>query len=245
MPDPNPTANSGGRERRKKLNRFLSKIIVAVGLVTYSLLAPVGADAAALIRPGDSGPEVAFIQKRLRNFGYDISSADGIYGSVTVAAVYEFQANNGLEADGIIGPQTMQALRSGSQASRGQRSRYLVDNIIQTSKRFQGVPYLWGGDTPQGFDCSGFTQYVFRLNGIKLPRTADAQYQIGISVSYDNLQPGDMVFFSTYAPGPSHNGIYIGNGLFINSSSSLGVSIARMDNPYWAARYIGAKRIIR
>jgi len=103
---------------------------------------------------------------------------------------------------------------------------------------------LWGGDTPQGFDCSGFTQYVFRLNGINLPRTADLQCELGASVSYNNLQPGDMVFFTTYAPGPLHNGIYIGNGLFINSSSSSGVGIARMDNSYWAPRYVGAKRII-
>ena len=228
------------------MNKFVPKIIVGIALVSFTLLAPGGAEAAEIIRPGDKGYEVTFLQERLQSLGYSIASIDGVYGNETEVAVGSFQANNGLDADGIVGYQTWDALRSGNgQASRGQRSRSLIDNIIQTSKRFQGIPYLWGGDTPQGFDCSGFTQYVFRLNGINLPRTADAQYELGVSVSYDNLQPGDMVFFTTYEPGPSHNGIYIGNGLFINSSSSRGVSIARMDNSYWAARYIGAKRIIR
>lgn len=229
------------------MNTSVVKFLAAIALATsFALLTPNGAQAAAMLRPGDRGPEVKFLQERLQSLGYHIPSADGVYGGMTEAAVEEFQSNNGLASDGVVGYETWEALRSGSsQTSRGQRSQYLIDNIIKTSKRFQGVPYLWGGDTPQGFDCSGFTQYVFRLNGINLPRTADAQYQLGVPVSYDNLQLGDMVFFSTYAPGPSHNGIYIGNGLFINSSSSRGVSIARMDNSYWASRYIGTKRIIR
>ncbi len=229
------------------MNRFIPRIIASITIaISFALLTPVGAQAAEIIRPGDRGSEVTFLQERLQSLGYSIPSVDGVYGNLTKAAVEDFQAKNGLSADGIVGYQTWDALRSGnSQVSRGQRSGYLIENIIQTGKRFQGVPYLWGGDTPQGFDCSGFTQYVFKLNGINLPRTADAQYELGVSVSYDNLQPGDMVFFTTYAPGPSHNGIYIGNGLFINSSSSRGVSIARMDNSYWAPRYIGAKRILR
>lgn len=228
------------------LLKIAQKIIIGIALASMSALAPVGAEATEIIRPGDRGAEVIILQEKLQSLGYNISSIDGIYGSATVAAVEDFQANNGLDTDGIIGYQTLDALRSGSrQVSRGSRSRYLIDNIIQSSKRLQGVPYLWGGDTPQGFDCSGFTQYVFKQNGINIPRTADAQYELGVNVSYDKLQPGDMVFFTTYAPGPSHNGIYLGNGLFINSSSSRGVSIASMDNSYWAPRYIGAKRIVR
>lgn len=204
-------------------------------------------EAANIVRLGDRGGEVTFIQERLQSLGYQIPAADGIYGSITAAAVKEFQLDTGLAADGIVGQRTWDALRNGnSQASRGQQSRSLIlNNIIQTAKSFQGVPYVWGGATPQGFDCSGFTQYVFRKNGIQLPRTADAQYDLGVPVSYSSLQPGDMVFFTTYASGPSHNGIYIGDGLFINSSSSRGVSVARMDNAYWSPRFIGAKRIIR
>ena len=229
------------------MKQYVAKSITPILLVIFFILfAASGAEAANVLRPGDRGSEVTFLQDRLQSLGYDITAADGVYGKVTEMAVKSFQASNGLDDDGIVGSQTWDALRSGSgEVSRGQRGRYLIDNIIQTSKNFQGVPYLWGGNTPQGFDCSGFTQYIFRLNGINLPRTADEQYEVGMPVSYDNLQPGDMVFFTTYAPGPSHNGIYLGNGLFINSSSSRGVSIARMDNEYWAPRYIGAKRIIR
>lgn len=198
-----------------------------------------------MLRPGDVGSEVRFLQERLQTLGYAVSGVDGEFGAGTKQAVENFQASNGLRADGVVGEQTWAALRGGEQASRGRLDSRLIDNIIQTGKQLQGVPYLWGGTTPRGFDCSGFTQYVFALNGVNLPRTADAQYEMGVPVSYDNLQPGDMVFFSTYEPGPSHNGIYIGGGLFINSSSSRGVSIASLDNAYWAARYIGAKRIIR
>lgn len=226
--------------------KFVPKIVASIAIAaSFAVLSPGGAEAADILRPGDRGPEVKFLQERLQSVGYNVPDT-GVYGSITEAAVEEFQSISGLPADGIVGHQTWEALRNGkNQVSRGQRSQYVIDNIITTAKRFQGVPYLWGGATPQGFDCSGFTQYVFRLNGIELPRTADLQYELGVPVSYNNLQPGDMVFFSTYAPGPSHNGIYIGNGLFINSSSSRGVSIARMDNSYWAPRYIGAKRIIR
>lgn len=229
------------------MQNFVSKVVASIAVTaSIAFLFPGGVEATDILRPGDRGTEVKFLQERLQSLGYSIPRADGIYGSMTEEAVEEFQASNGLTTDGIVGHQTWEALRNGSgQVSRGQRSRYLVDNIIQTAKQLQGVPYLWGGTTPQGFDCSGFMQYVFRLNGINLPRTADLQYELGVPVRYNNLQPGDMVFFTTYAPGPSHNGIYIGNGLFINSSSSRGVSIARMDNPYWAPRYIGAKRIIR
>lgn len=228
------------------MNKFVQKVIVAIVLASLALLAPGGAEASDIIRPGDRGSEVTFIQERLQSLGYSIPSVDGVYGNLTRENVKDFQVNNGIDADGIVGNQTWDALRSGSsQVSRGQTSRYLGDNIIQTSKRLEGVPYQWSGDTPQGFDCSGFTQYVFRLNGINLPRTVDAQYELGVFVSYDNLQAGDIVFFTTYEAGPSHNGIYIGNGLFIHSSSSCGVSIARMDNSYWAPRYIGGKRIIR
>ena len=102
---------------------------------------------------------------------------------------------------------------------------------------------MWGGSSPSGFDCSGFTRYVYSAAGIDLPRSADEQYGVGYSISMANLQPGDLVFFSTYDSGISHVGIYIGNHQFINAASD-GVSISDMDSSYWAARYIGAKRVM-
>ncbi len=117
--------------------------------------------------------------------------------------------------------------------------------VVDTAMQYIGVPYLWGGSTPAGFDCSGFTQYVFKQHGIQINRTTQTQYQNGVYVEKDALQPGDLVFFqNTYRPGISHVGIYIGNGRFIHASSSQGVTVTSMDNSYWATRYYGARRIL-
>ena len=104
-----------------------------------------------------------------------------------------------------------------------------------------GTPYVWGGTTPSGFDCSGFVQYVFAQQGISIPRTVATQWNAATAVSQPSV--GDIVFFETYTNGPSHNGIYIGNNQFIHSGSSTGVTITSMDNSYWKARYLGAKRL--
>ena len=117
-------------------------------------------------------------------------------------------------------------------------------SIVATAKKYIGVPYLWGGVTPGGFDCSGFVQYVYRLHGIQLPRTSSQQYQTGKSVSKANLQPGDLVFFATSFGSVNHLGIYIGNNQFIHSGSSTGVTITSLSNSYWSAWYVGAKRIL-
>jgi cell wall-associated NlpC family hydrolase len=116
--------------------------------------------------------------------------------------------------------------------------------IITTAKKYIGVPYVWGGSTPSGFDCSGFVQYVFNAHGISLPRTSKQQYGVGTYVSKANLKAGDLVFFDTEGSGISHLGIYIGNNQFIHASSSKGVIITSLSNTYWAPRYYGAKRIL-
>jgi cell wall-associated NlpC family hydrolase len=107
-----------------------------------------------------------------------------------------------------------------------------------------GVPYVWGGTSPSGFDCSGFTQYVFRQCGYSINRTAAAQYSNGSYVSYDSLQAGDLVFFAnTYAAsGITHVGIYIGGGQFIHCANG-GVKISSLSESYYSSRYYGARRI--
>ena len=129
-------------------------------------------------------------------------------------------------------------------ALNGGANSETAEKIIATAKQYIGVPYVWGGSTPSGFDCSGYVQYVFRLHGITLPRTSKEQFTVGSWVSKANLKPGDLVYFNTDGSGVSHLGIYIGSNQFIHASSSKGVTITSLSNSYWAARYYGARRVL-
>lgn len=122
------------------------------------------------------------------------------------------------------------------------RTSSIAMSLTRSAMRFIGTPYVFGGTSASGFDCSGYVQHVFAMLGIALPRTADAQYYAG-HPAIGGLHRGDLVFFQTYLPGPSHVGIYISNGKFI-ASSGHGVMVSRLSDRYWAARYIGAKRIL-
>ncbi|MGP4078988.1 NlpC/P60 family protein [Pseudalkalibacillus sp. R45] len=116
--------------------------------------------------------------------------------------------------------------------------------IISDAKNYIGVPYVYGGISPSGFDCSGFLNYVFEKNGVDLPRTTADIYRVGTSVSKGSLELGDLVFFETYKPGASHAGIYVGSDQFIHASSSKGITISSLSLSYWDTRYLGAKRVL-
>jgi peptidoglycan DL-endopeptidase CwlO len=115
--------------------------------------------------------------------------------------------------------------------------------LTGTALGLRGVPYRNGGSDPAGFDCSGFVWYVFGQHGLRLPRTVPEQFRAGRQAS-GTLQPGDLVFFSTVAPGPSHVGIALGADEFVHAPSSTGVvRVERLSSSYWSSRYLGAKRL--
>jgi len=117
--------------------------------------------------------------------------------------------------------------------------------LVRVAGGFLGLKYSRGGSTPNGLDCSAFVQKVFRILGIDLPRTAREQFQVGYKVAREALQIGDLVFFKrSKTPRPTHVGVYIGDGRFIHTSlRKRRVHINNLDSRYFAARFIGAKRI--
>ncbi|NGZ78206.1 C40 family peptidase [Saccharibacillus alkalitolerans] len=116
-----------------------------------------------------------------------------------------------------------------------------LDNVIDTAL---GTPYRTAGTSLNGFDCSGFTSYVFDKLGIDLPRQSSAQYSAGTKVDKSDLRAGDLVFFNTNGRGISHVGIYVGNNKFAHSSSSNGVRYDSLGSSYYAERYVGAARVM-
>lgn len=141
----------------------------------------------------------------------------------------------------VVGPSgASQASRPGLDnplLSSGQRT------IIQTAYTFLGVPYRWGGTSPNGMDCSAFVQRCFASVGISLPRTAREQYRRGMPVATAQLQPADRLYFQSKDGRITHTGIYIGNGYFIHSSSSRkGVAVSRLDEAMYTRMYAGARR---
>lgn len=118
--------------------------------------------------------------------------------------------------------------------------------IVSIAQQYLGTPYVYGGSSPSGFDCSGFTMYVFAQVGIKLPHGATSQLSYGTEVSRSDLQPGDLVFFQDYGAVASHVGIYIGGDQFIHASSSSGnsrcVTISSLTETYYANHYLTARR---
>lgn len=206
----------------------------------------------AIARSGDTSKETSMsedevlkLQTKLKAIGYYRGSLDGDFGPLTHSALLDFQSDNGLEVDGVVGPATLKALQGASAApvSRGAELNRKGDAAVSLAREHLGTRYVWAGSSPGGFDCSGFTYYVYKQLGVSLARTATEQFHTGVQVSKPSV--GDLVFFTTYERGASHVGIYIGNNQFIHASSGAGkVTITSLSDAYYSKRYLGARRVL-
>ncbi|PSJ44906.1 peptidase P60 [Zobellella endophytica] len=119
-----------------------------------------------------------------------------------------------------------------------------IKDLHQVYQRWRGVPYRFGGVDARGIDCSAFTRTMYQeVFGMELPRSTYEQVHLGREITKNELQPGDLVFFRI-GNGTQHNGIYVGDGKFAHASSSVGVTISRLDNVYWRSRYWQARRLL-
>lgn len=146
---------------------------------------------------------------------------------------------------GYVACQYLSVRSLGNTTSRSGTRPSLTDNtsLIEFAKKYIGVPYVYGGTTPSGFDCSGFVQYVFSNFGVKLSRTTYTQVNEGVAVSKENLKTGDLVFFGT-ASNVSHVGIYISDGNFIHASKPGDtVKINSLYSDYYVRNYYTARRV--
>ena len=192
---------------------------------------------------GDKGWKVKQAQQHLLKLGFEPGETDGRFTKSTRKALRKFQKKYNLKETGNLDNATYEELKWQAEAKE-YGGNVVSTKILKTAAQYKGVPYVFGGTTPRGFDCSGYVQYVFAKNGIRLTRTADTQAREGKFVSKKNLKPGDLVFFTTYEPGASHVGIYAGNNLFWNATSSRGIMLSNLTDSYWGPRYYTARRIL-
>jgi peptidoglycan endopeptidase LytF len=182
---------------------------------------------------GASGAAVVDLQKNLQNLGF-LSAVTGTFDNTTAEGVRKFQNMNGLPVTGIADQTTLATI-----------DHALIKKAIAAdAAKYTGTPYVWGGASPAGFDCSGFVYYMFNSHGINIPRTTSRDlYNMGTPISRAQLQPGDLVFFAINEPGViSHVGIYVGNNQFISATTSKGVWTTSLDNTFWSQYYVGATR---
>ncbi len=209
------------------------------------------------LKQGMSGELVKKAQTRLKELGYFSGNTTGYFGQITKNSVIDFQKSNGCSVDGVIGSATWNKLfgtdnvksTERTVVSRGGVSREgtTQENVVIYAKNYLNVKYVWGGNTPSGFDCSGFVKYVYQQYGVTLNRVAADQARQGTAISKANLQLGDLVFFDTNGGHNyiNHVGIYIGGGMFIHASSGAGkVVTTSLNDGFYENAYMSARRVL-
>ncbi len=190
--------------------------------------------------------DVTELQQGLKKLGYYNSSIDIIFGSGTKSAVVKYQKAKSLSADGVVGSATAKSIKSAlGTSSVSNSSASTATKVVNTAKRYVGHKYVFGGVGPSGFDCSGFTQYVYKQTGISIPRTTRSQATVGKGLSKPQVSSGDLIVFSdTYQPGPSHVGICIGNGNFVHAANAQkGVRTDSLNSTYYNSKFTSGRRL--
>jgi cell wall-associated NlpC family hydrolase len=174
------------------------------------------------------------------------SSSDGEYSVKTnkVQKKEEVASLSGIQKKSLIEQSNLETLTN--IISEYSNTTVDRDAVMIRIIELINTPYLWGGTTTNGIDCSAFCQRVMRYAlGIDLPRTSIMQSTVGEEVNRENLQFGDLVFFNTIGRRISHVGIYLGEGVFAHSSSSGGVKTSSLNEDYYNAKYVTARRVIK
>lgn len=230
-------------------NLSLDQKLIVAGTGPAATPASNGTTTTYTVKPGDTIWSIARAYnttvneiKALNNLTTDnLSLEQKLIVASTASAVSPATSNSSNSASKTTASKSVNT----QVASRSSNST-LAGSVLSKAAQYLHTPYVWGGTSPRGFDCSGFVQYVFRQYGYSLPRTAADQAAVGKKVSRSDLKPGDLVYFSSGGE-VNHIGIYVGSGKFIHSSSprSGGVIYSSLSESYYAARYAGATRILR
>lgn len=148
-----------------------------------------------------------------------------------------------IEAFWVVAPDGSAPGAGGRLQAHPEDERGLRASLVDTAKGYLGVPYLFGGTTERGFDCSGLTGAVYRLNGLKLPRSSQAQFEEGRAVDLDDARAGDLLFFATNGGARvSHVGLYLGQGTFIHAPRpGQGIRQDRLSDRYYSRAFVGAR----
>jgi cell wall-associated NlpC family hydrolase len=179
------------------------------------------------------------VPSRIRSIGLVVAAATLL--GLTAACASTGAVPRPFPVPGSTPPASDTGDRAGHPPAAGAVDSYA---LVGTALALRGSPYRDGGSDPGGFDCSGFTQYVFAQHGVQLPREARDQFRLGRSVRPQELAPGDLVFFTTTAPGATHVAIAIGGDEFVHAPTSSGVvRVEHLSSSYWAPKYLGARRI--